>query len=73
MKAKLIYPGHVLWSVWCNQVHPEYNYTVMIFSDQDTDQEFPLDLVDTYTEMAARTLLDAVNLGVITDWKQLYG
>lgn len=73
MKAKLIYPGHVLWSVWCNQVHPEYNYTVMIFSDLDTDQEFPLDLVDTYTEMAARTLLDAVNLGIITDWRQLYG
>jgi hypothetical protein len=45
----------------------------MIFSDQDTDQEFPLDLVDTYTEMAARTLLDAVNLGIITDWRQLYG
>lgn len=45
----------------------------MIFSDQDTDQEYPLELVDTYTEMAARTLLDAVNLGVITDWRQLYG
>lgn len=73
MKAKLIHPRHVLWPVWCNQVHPEYNYTVMIFSDLDTDQEFPLDLVDTYTEPAARTLLDAVNLGIITDWRQLYG
>lgn len=73
MKAKLIYPGHILWPMWCNQVHPEYNYTVMIFSDLDTDQVFPLDLIDTYTEMAARTLLDAVNLGVITDWRQLYG
>lgn len=73
MKAKLIYPGHVLWPIWYNQVHAEYNYTVMIFSDRDTDQEFPLDLVDTYTEAAARTLLDAVNLGVITDWRQLYG
>lgn len=72
MKAKLIYPGHVLWPLWCNQVHPEYNYTVMIFSDRDINQESPLDLVDTHTEMAARTLLDAVNLGVITDWRQLY-
>lgn len=73
MKAKLIYPGHVLWPLWCNQVHSEYRYTVMIFSDQDTDQEFPLDLVDTCTEMAARAVLDAVNLDVITDWRQLYG
>lgn len=73
MKAKLIYPGHILWPVWCNQVRLEYNYTVMVFSDLDTDQEFPLDLVDTYTEMAARTLLDAVNLGFITDWRRLYG
>ena len=72
MKAKLIHPGHVLWPLWCNQVHLEYNYTVMIFSDLDTDQEFPLDLVDTYTEMAASTLLDAVNLGIVTDWRQLY-
>ncbi|MDX7531625.1 hypothetical protein [Escherichia coli] len=45
---------------------------MMIFSDRDTNQEFPLDLVDTYTEAAARTLLDAVNLGIITDWRQLY-
>lgn len=73
MKANLIYPGHVLWPLWCNQVYPEYNYTVMIFSDLDTDQEFPLDLVDTYTEMAARAVLDAVNLGIITDWRKLYG
>lgn len=72
MKAKLIYPGHELWLVWCNQVHPEYNYTVILYSDQDINQESPLDLVDTYTEAAARTLLDAVNLGIIIDWRQLY-
>lgn len=72
MKAKLIYPRHELWLVWCNQVHPEYNYTVILYSDQDINQESPLDLVDTYTEAAAHTLLDAVNLGIITDWRQLY-
>lgn len=73
MKAILVYHGHVLWPVWCNQVYEEYNYTVVIFSDKDTNQESPLEFVDTYTEMAARTVLDAVNIGIITDWRQLYG
>ncbi|UOL48229.1 hypothetical protein [Escherichia phage ZH5] len=72
MKAIMIYPGHALWFGWCNQVQ-EYNFSVLIFSDRDTEQEHPLDIVDTNTEMAARTLLDAVNLGIITDWRQLYG
>lgn len=54
-------------------VYEEYNYTVVIFSDKDTNQESPLEFVDTYTEMAARTVLDAVNLGIINDWRQLYG
>lgn len=72
MKAKLIYPGHELWTVWCNQVCPEYNYTVILYSDQDINEESPLDLIDTHTKAAARTLLDAVNLGIVTDWRQLY-
>lgn len=72
MKAVLIYPGHALWLGWCNRVQ-EYNFSVLIFSDRDTEQEHPLDIVDTNTEMAARTVLDAVNLGIITDWRQLYG
>lgn len=72
MKAVLIYPGHALWLGWCNQVQ-EYNFSVLIFSDRDTEQEHPLDIVDTNTEMAARTVLDAVNLGIINDWRQLYG
>ena len=73
MKAILVCPGHELWPVWCNRVYAEYNYTVVIFSDKDTNQESPLEFVDTYTEMAARTVLDAVNLGIINDWRQLYG
>ena len=72
MKAIMIYPGHALWFGWCNQVQ-EYNFSVLIFSDLDTEQECPLDIVDTNAEMAARTVLDAVNLGIITDWRQLYG
>ena len=72
MKAIMIYPGHALWFGWCNQVQ-EYNFSVLIFADQDTEQEHPLDIVDTNTEMAARTVLDAVNLGIIADWRQLYG
>ena len=59
--------------MWCNRVYEEYNYTVVIFSDKDTNQESPLEFVDTCTEMAARTVLDAVNLGIINDWRQLYG
>ena len=73
MKAIPVYPGHVLWHVWYNLKYDEYNYTVVIFSDKDTNQESPFEFVDTYTEMAARTVLDAVNLGIITDWRQLYG
>lgn len=72
MKAILVYPGHELWSVWCNLVYAEYNYTVVIFSEYDVEQYSPLEFVDTYTEMAARTVLDAVNLGIISDWRQLY-
>ena len=72
MKAILVYPGRALWPVWCNKNY-EYNYTVVIFSEHDAEQESPLDFVDTYTEMAARTVLDAINLGIITDWGQLYG
>ncbi|QDJ96066.1 hypothetical protein vBKpnPBP5_4 [Klebsiella phage vB_KpnP_Bp5] len=72
MKAIMIYPGHALWLGWCNQVQ-EYNFSVLIFADRDTEQECPLDIVDTNTEMAARTVLDAVNLGIINDWRQLYG
>ena len=73
MKAILLHPEHKLWYLWCNQTYDGYNYTVVIFSDKDTNQESPLEFVDTYTEMAARTVLDAVNLGIITDWRQLYG
>lgn len=73
MKAILVYPGHELWPAWCNRVYGEYNYTVVIFSEKDTNQESPLEFVDTYTEMAAHTVLDAVNLGIINDWRQLYG
>lgn len=73
MKAIMIYPGHELWPVWCNKTYPEYNYTVVLFSENADEQESPLDFVDTYTEMAARTVLDAVNLGIINDWRQLYG
>lgn len=72
MKAIMIHPGHELWLNWCNQ-EQEYNFSVLIFHDWDTDGDSPRDIIDTYTEMAARTLLDAVNLGVITDWRQLYG
>ncbi|AJQ21073.1 hypothetical protein SU503_05 [Klebsiella phage vB_KpnP_SU503] len=73
MKAILVYPGHELWPVWCNLVYEEYNYTVVIFSEHDPEQYSPLEFVDTYTEMAARTVLDAVNLGIISDWRKLYG
>lgn len=73
MKAILVYPGHVLWPVWCNRVYDKYNYTVVIFSDKDTYQESPLEFLDTLTEMAARTVMDAINLGIITDWRRLYG
>lgn len=73
MKAILVYPGHWLWGAWCHRVPDEYNYTVIIFSEYDVEQYFPLEFVDTYTEMAARTVLDAVNLGIISDWRQLYG
>lgn len=71
MKAILIYPGHDLWDMWCNTDGP-YNFTVVIFSDEDVNQESPLDFADTYTEMAARTVMDAINLGIISDWRQLY-
>lgn len=73
MKAILVYPGHELWPMWSNKTYDEYNYTVVLFAENDDGQEPPLDFVDTYTEMAARTVLDAVNLGIITDWRQLYG
>lgn len=73
MKAILVYPGHELWYLWCNRTYDGYNFTVVIFSDKDVEQESPLEFVDTYTEMAARTALDAVNLGIISDWRQLYG
>lgn len=72
MKAILIYPGHSWWPDWRNQVQ-DYNFTVLIFSGHVTEYECPLDIIDTNTEMAARTVLDAVNLGIITDWRQLYG
>ena len=71
MKAILIYPGHDWWSSWYNPLQ-EYNFSVLIFADHDTEQVSPLDIIDTDTEMAARTVLDAVNLGIITDWRQLY-
>lgn len=73
MKAILVYPGHKLWGAWCRQAYGEYNYTVIIFSEYDPEQYFPLGFIDTITEMAARTVLDAVNLGIINDWRQLYG
>lgn len=41
MKAILVYPGHELWPVRYNRVYEEYNYTVVIFSDKDTNQESP--------------------------------
>lgn len=72
MKAIMIYPGHDLWLGWCSQVQ-EYNFSVLMFSDRDTEQACPLDIIDTSTEIAARTVLDAVNLGIINDWRQLYG
>lgn len=73
MKTILVYPEHELWYLWCNRTYDGYNFTVVIFSDKDTDQESPLEFLDTYTEMAARTVMDAVNLGIINDWRQLYG
>lgn len=72
MKAIMIYPGHALWLGWRN-IEQEYNFSVLIYSDRDTEHVSPLDIIDTNTEMAARTVLDAVNLGIITDWRQLYG
>lgn len=47
MKAILVYP-ETCWPVG-NRVYEEYNYTVVIFSDKDTNQESP-EFVDTYTK-----------------------
>lgn len=69
MQAILVYPGHVLWEAYCN-TKQTYNYTVVIFTERGDDV---LEYIDTHTEMAARTVLDAVNLGIISDWRQLYG
>jgi len=71
MKAILVYPGHELYEA-CRNMEQDYAFTVVILTG-DTNQESPLEFVDTYTEMAARTVLDAVNLGIINDWRQLYG
>lgn len=72
MKAIMFYPGHAPWLGWCNQVQ-EYNFSVLIFTYLNSGQAIPLDIIETSTEMAARTVLDAVNLGIITDRRQLYG
>lgn len=69
MKAILVYPGHALWEACCN-TKQAYNYTVVILTDREDDV---LEYIDTSTEMAARTVLDAVNIGIISDWRQLYG
>lgn len=70
MKAIMIHPGHELWEVHKNQCK-DYAFTVVIVRNWHGFDV--LDYVDTNTEMAARTVLDAVNLGIITDWRQLYG
>lgn len=70
MKAILIYPGHELWEAHKN-TQEDYAFTVVIFGR--TPGFNVLEYIDTATEMAARTVLDAVNLGIITDWRRLYG
>ena len=70
MKAILVYPGHELWEAHKN-TQEDYAFTVVILGR--TPGFNVLEYIDTNTEMAARTVLDAVNLGIITDWRQLYG
>lgn len=50
----------------------DYAFTVVILTGS-AFTDTVLEYIDTRTEMAARTVLDAVNLGIITDWRQLYG
>lgn len=50
----------------------DYAFTVVILTG-DPFTGTVLEYIDTHTEMAARTVLDAVNLGIINDWRQLYG
>ena len=69
MRAIIITEGHPNWDFWKN---PGYYFTVVIMQT-DNGTEYPADLMDTKTEMAARTLADAVNLGVYKDWKDIYG
>lgn len=71
MKAILVYPGHELWGVYKN-TREDYAFTVVIFEGAQPGFSV-LEYIDTHTEMAARTVLDAVNLGIISDWRQLYG
>lgn len=71
MKAILVYPGHELWEPYKNTKY-YYAFTVVIFEGERPGFSV-LDYIDTHTEMAARTVLDAVNLGIINDWRQLYG
>ncbi|QJT70515.2 hypothetical protein KP1_04 [Klebsiella virus 2019KP1] len=73
MKAILVYPGHELWPVCRNQGNGDYAFTVVILTGRAPTPASCLEYIDTHTEMAARTVLDAVNLGIITDWRQLYG
>lgn len=70
MKAIVIHPGHELWEVHKNQCKA-YAFTVVIVRAWCGFEV--LDYIDTSTEMAACTVADAVNLGIITDWRQLYG
>lgn len=70
MKAILVYPGHELWELYKNS-RGDYRFTVVIFDGARPG--FVNEYIDTNTEMAARTVLDAVNLGIINDWRQLYG
>lgn len=71
MKAILVYPGHELYEA-CRNMEQDYAFTVVILTG-DPFTDTVLEYIDTHTEMAARTVMDAVNLGIITDWRQLYG
>ena len=69
MRAIVMTEADPNWDIWKN---PGYDFTVVIMQTE-SGIEFPAELIDTKTEMAARTVADAINLGVYKDWRQLYG